>query len=156
MHKRTQEVVIANVLQILEIVGKNKSNFSEMCKDNGIKIDKSVFTRHDNGQVMGMDKLDELVRGLNLFEKFKSITAADLLNPNLLSTNLSEPKAQIDISDLKKVIAKYLIDLHELGWSTLKSEMPLETMTDFAVLAFKNSGFDMVKTSLNLDTEKSA
>jgi hypothetical protein len=156
MYKRVQDVVIANVLQILESVGKNKSNFSEMCKDNGIKIDKSIFTRHDNGQVMGMDKLDEMVRGINLYEDYKSVTAADLLNPNLLDKSQSEPKAQIDATDLKRVMAKYLIDLHELGWSTLKSEMSIETITDFAVLTFKNYGFEVTKANLKLNADKSA
>ncbi|WP_264346157.1 hypothetical protein [Rheinheimera sp. MM224] len=156
MHKRVQDVVITNVLQILESVGKNKSNFSEMCKENGIKIDKSIFTRHDNGQVMGMDKLDEMVKGINLYEEYKSVTAADLLNPDLLAKSGSEPKAQIDAADLKNVMAKYLIDLHELSWCSLKSDMSLETITDFAVLTFKNYGFEVVKTNLKLSTDKSA
>ncbi|CAI3795751.1 hypothetical protein JAMGFMIE_01436 [Rheinheimera sp. MM224] len=105
---------------------------------------------------MGMDKLDEMVKGINLYEEYKSVTAADLLNPDLLAKSGSEPKAQIDAADLKNVMAKYLIDLHELSWCSLKSDMSLETITDFAVLTFKNYGFEVVKTNLKLSTDKSA
>lgn len=151
----TQDIVAKNLADILKKLDMAPTAFSGLCKQNGIQIDKSMLSRFNNGASIKLEKLDELVRGLRLLDGFSNLQAVDLLTENLLNT---EKKTQIVVlqhEKLEKMFSKLFVDLAQLRWANLNTDVSMQTLVDFSVYSMKNAGFEVVKDETDINAESS-
>lgn len=141
----TQGIVAKNLADILEKLELAPTAFSTLCKQNGIQIDKSMLSRFNNGASIKLEKLDELVRGLRLLEGFGNIEAVDLLTENFLNAEKNTQTVELRYEQLEKMFSKLFVDLSELRWANLNTEVTMQTLVDFSVYSMKKAGFEVVE-----------
>jgi len=151
----TQSIVAKNLADILDKLDMAPNAFSILCKQNGIQIDKSMLSRFNNGASIKLDKLDELVRGLRLLDGFSGLTAVDLLTENLIRTERTTHTLLLPHEKIEKMFAKLFVDLSELRWAKLNTDVSMQTLVDFSIYSMKNSGFEVVKDDAEIKAKTS-
>lgn len=151
----TQDIVAKNLADILKKLDIAPTAFSDLCKQNGIQIDKSMLSRFKNGASLRLDKLDEIVRGLRLLDGFGDLNAVDLLTDNLLNTEKKIQAPVLQHEKLEQMFAKLFVDLSQLRWAQLNTDVSMQTLVDFSVYSMKNAGFEVVKNESELNSKTS-
>lgn len=147
-----QEIVLQNLKNVLKDSGFTLTSFATFCKENGLAVDKSMFSRLNNGSSLKFDKIDPIIAGIQLLPGYESFSFRDLIadpknygDKSELHAKLSPEKTFFNFQDLESSFAKMFVDLDQLGWVKVNTELQMKTLTDFAILAVKNSGAQVVK-----------
>ncbi|KKL00268.1 hypothetical protein EIK76_00295 [Rheinheimera mesophila] len=149
----TQDIVARNLASILKKLDISPNAFSSMCKQNGIQIDKSMLSRFNKGSSIKLEKLDELVRGLRLLKGFEELRAVDLLAEDVLNKGEENHTVVLRHEQLEKMFSKLFVDLAQLSWAKLNTDVSMQTLVDFSVYSMKNAGFEVVKSEPENDAK---
>ena len=138
---KAQDIVLQNLKRVLQASDLTFTSFAVFCKEHGIAVDKSMFSRLNNGSSLKFDKIEPIIEGVRLLPGYENYSFSDLM---------AEPTAAkqapvFSFEQLSQAFAKMYVDLDELGWVKLNTDLQMSTLTDLAILAVKNSGATVVK-----------
>jgi hypothetical protein len=149
LDSKLERVFADNVMEILNRHGMRPAAFSALCKQNKLDIDKSFLSRLFSYQInFTITKVDLLLKGLQLLEP---VTASDLF-----SADQSQTRNEFTFVEAEDVIGSVFVELFDLGWIKLNSEIPPRVIKEFFLnrtLAIEPDLLRIDKTKICKDSE---
>lgn len=126
LDSQLEKVFADNVMGILNRHSMRPAAFSALCKQEGLDIDKSFLSRLFSHQInFTITKIDSVVTGLRLLEP---VEASELFSKK---NSESKKEKNISLSEAEEVVASIFVELFDLDWIKLNSEIPPRVIKEF-------------------------
>lgn len=139
---KSYEIIARNIETIYENTGINSARFCKLCKDNGINITQSTLSRLLNGGNTSLETVDAIVAGLNLLDGYEDVGLETIVTYNAFSKDVDLAPA-LNVDNLSTFYRKLFIELDEIGWLKLDTQVNMQSIIDLSVHTFKKAGFEV-------------